>query len=433
MKRVLTTELKKHAGQEVMLQGWVHRTRRLGQVTFIILRDRGGTGQIVVEGDGPNALKITNESVIQVIGSVRLDKRASGGAELQVSELKVISQADESLPLVVSSRDIKSAARLDTILQHRAISLRNLEIKAIFRIQAEIISSFRDFLSDHGFMEISTPKIVACATEGGSELFPIQYFERKAYLAQSPQFYKQMMVGAGLERVFEVGKAYRAESHNTARHINEFISLDYEMGFIQDEQDIINMEIQLLKYIFQRVRDNCSCELEMHNAQVPEVSDIPQIRFLKAKEKLGQLYGKISDEEGDLSTKEEQKLCDYIKAEYNSELVYVTHYPRSKRPAYTMPNSEYPELTRSFDLLFRGLEVTTGGQRIHHYDRLVDSLRNRGLDIRDFESYLEAFKYGMPPHGGLAIGAERLTMKLLKLSNIREACLFPRDRTRLTP
>jgi nondiscriminating aspartyl-tRNA synthetase len=433
MKRVLTSELREHAGQKVMIQGWVHRIRKLGQVTFIVLRDRGGLGQIVVEGDKIDALQLMNESVIQVTGSVKSDDRASGGAELQAVELKVISQTTEPPPIAVNSKDIRSTARLDTILQHRAVSLRNPEIKAIFRVQAEIMAAFRDFLTDQGYTEISTPKIVSCATEGGAELFSLQYFERKAYLAQSPQFYKQMLVGSGLERVFEVGKAYRAESHNTPRHINEFISLDYEMGFIEDEQDVIGMEIEFLKYMFGRIRETCSHELEIYDAEVPEITEIPQIRLRDAKEKLRQLYGEINSEEGDLSTEEERKLCEYSLREYDSELIYVTHYPRAKRPAYTMPDSEDAELTRSFDLLFRGLEITTGGQRIHQYDLLVESLQARGLDIADFESYLEAFKYGMPPHGGLAIGAERLTMKLLGLKNIREACLFPRDRTRITP
>ena len=234
MKRILASELKEHAGQKVMMQGWVHRIRRLGQVTFMILRDRSGMAQVVVEGDQISSDKLANESVIQMAGSVRLDHRAQGGAELQASALKIITQPVESPPLAVNSKDIYSTVRLDTILKHRAISLRNPKIRAVFRVQAEIIAAFRDFLTDRDFTEINTPKIVSCATEGGAELFSVQYFEKNAYLAQSPQLYKQMMVGAGFERVFEVGKAYRAESHNTARHINEFVSLDYEMGFIED-------------------------------------------------------------------------------------------------------------------------------------------------------------------------------------------------------
>jgi len=433
MERALTCQLKKYAGQEVMMQGWVHRTRKLGQVTFIVLRDRGGLGQAVIEGDQHDPIQLMNESVIQIEGLARLDERAQGGAELQVSKLKVISQPVEPPPFAINSKHIYSAARLDTILKHRAISLRNPRIRAIFKVQAELIAAFRDFLTKQGFTEICTPKIVSCATEGGAELFPVQYFEQKAYLAQSPQFYKQIMVGSGLERVFEVGKAYRAESHNTARHINEFVSLDYEMGFIKDEQDVINMEVELLKYVFQRVQDSCAEELDIYAVQVPQITEIPQIPLAEAKAKLKQLYGVKNGAEGDLSPEEEKMLCEYSRREYGLDLIYVTHYPASKRPAYTMPDSEDGNLTKSFDLLFKGLEITTGGQRIHQYDLLVESLKNRGLDIEDFESYLEAFRYGMPPHGGLAIGAERLTMKLLGLKNIREACLFPRDRTRLAP
>ena len=433
MKRVLISELKEHAGQKVMMQGWVHRIRKLGQITFIVLRDRSGLGQVVIEQGQIDAAQLTGESIVQVQGQARLDNRAQSGAELQVSALKVIAQPVGALPVAVSSKQICSTTRLDTILEHRAISLRNPGIRAIFKVQAQLIAAFRDFLTEHGFTEISTPKIVSCATEGGAELFPVQYFERKAYLAQSPQFYKQIMVGSGFERVFEVGKAYRAEHHNTARHINEFVSLDYEMGFIEDEQDVISTEVELLRYMFESVRESCSEELELYDAQVPEITEIPQIRLGEAKERLTQLHGATNGGEGDLSPEEERKLCEYSQCEFGSDLIYVTHYPKSERPAYTMPDSKDPDLTRSFDLLFRGLEVTTGGQRIHQYGLLVESLLSRGLDIEDFASYLEAFKYGMPPHGGLAIGAERLTMKLLKLKNVREACLFPRDRTRLTP
>jgi len=240
------------------------------------------------------------------------------------------------------------------------------------------------------------------------------------------------MVGSGYERVFEVGKAYRAEHHNTTRHINEFVSWDYEMGFINNENDVIAMEVELLKYLFERVSHQCSHEMEMLNATTPKFTDIPKIRLHEAQEILTKQYGKQCSE-GDLDPEGERLLCQFALEEYGAELIYVTYYPRSKRPMYTMPDDENPELTRSFDLLFRGLEVTTGGQRIHQYDMLIAEMQKRGIDPADFAFYLEAFRYGMPPHGGLAIGAERLTMQLLGLQNIREACLFPRDRTRLTP
>jgi nondiscriminating aspartyl-tRNA synthetase len=405
----------------------------MGKVMFIVLRDRGGLAQGVVEGDDLNINQLMSESIIEVEGAVRLDERAPGGAEMEISSLHIISQPVDIPPVAVNSKDIYSTARLDTILKHRSISLRNPALRAVFKVQEVIVAAFRDFLTQQDFTEINTPKIVSSATEGGAELFPVQYFEQTAYLAQSPQFYKQMMVGSGFERVFEVGKAYRAENHNTARHINEFLSLDFEMGFIRDEQDVIQMEIDLLSCIFRKVREMCSEELAIYNTQVPEITHVPQIRLSEAKVKLKKFYNLNSEDEADLNPEEERKLCEYAHREYGSELIYVTHYPRSKRPAYTMPDMEYPELTKSFDLLFRGLEVTTGGQRIHQYNMLLDSLQKRRLDPSGFDSYLEAFKYGMPPHGGLAIGAERLTMQLLRLKNIRQACLFPRDRTRLTP
>jgi len=283
-----------------------------------------------------------------------------------------------------------------------------------------------------GFLEVHTPKIVASGTEGGTELFPVQYFERTAYLAQSPQFYKQMLVGAGYERVFEVGPVYRAEPHSTTRHLNEYISLDIEMGFIESEQDLLALEARLLRHMFARVHERCAKELEMYGVTVPKIPErIPQITLAQAHEILHERFDKRIA--GDLDPESERLLCRYAQEEWGCELLFVTHYPREKRPMYAMPDSHNPALTRSFDLLYKGLEITTGGQRIHEYEQLVESIRGRGLDPTNFEFYLEVFKYGMPPHGGFAIGAERLTMQLLNLSNVREASFFPRDRTRLTP
>jgi nondiscriminating aspartyl-tRNA synthetase len=258
----------------------------------------------------------------------------------------------------------------------------------------------------------------------------VQYFERTAYLAQSPQFYKQMLVGAGFERVFEVGPVYRAEPHSTTRHLNEYISLDIEMGFIESEQDLLALEARLLRHMFARVRERCARELAIYGATVPDVPErIPQITFADAQKILREQFNKHTD----LDPESERLLCRYAQEELGSELLFVTHYPKEKRPMYAMPDPENPALTRSFDLLYKGVEITTGGQRIHEYERLVESMRGRGLDPANFEFYLEVFKYGMPPHGGFAIGAERLTMQLLNLSNVREASFFPRDRTRLTP
>jgi len=433
MKRVLASEISQFVGQMVNIQGWVHRCRILGQLMFVLVRDRTGLIQTVLEGDLSTKSELPNECVVSMNGCVHADERAMGGVELRVTEIKVLSHSERILPFEVNAPKSWAKERLDTLLEHRALSVRRLDIRAIFRVQAEIIASFRDFLQEKCFTEIHTPKIVVSATEGGAELFSMQYFEQPAFLAQSPQLYKQIMVGSGFERVFEVGKAYRAEKHDTARHINEFVSLDYEMGFINDENDVIQMEVELLKYLFERIARKCANEIEMLSATVPQITDIPKIKLHDAKAILAEHYGKQYPQEKDLDPEGERLLCKYAHEKYGKELIYVTHYPRFLRPMYTMPDEEDPNLTRSFDLLFRGLEVTTGGQRIHQYDRLVFEMQQRGIDAANFEFYLEAFRYGMPPHGGLAIGAERLTMQLLGLQNIREASLFPRDRTRLTP
>ena len=298
-------------------------------------------------------------------------------------------------------------------------------------LQAALAQGFGEFLKNEGFTQVYTPKIVAEGTEGGTGLFELKYFEKKAYLAQSPQFYKQMLVGAGYERVFEIGHVYRAEEHNTIRHLNEYVSMDLEMGFIENEVDIMQLETRLIKYIFQYVTNQCKKELELLKVEFPKIGEeIPSMKLSEAIEILKTEYGK-KDLTKDIDPEGEKLICQYVKEKYNSEFIFLTHYPLSKRPMYTMP--EGTESTHSFDLIFRGLEITTGGQRIHNYQQLKESISSRGLNVESFDGYLEVFKYGMPPHGGLAIGLERLTSQLLRLRNVREVTLFPRDRDRIAP
>jgi nondiscriminating aspartyl-tRNA synthetase len=430
MQRTLASDVPKKIGERVFLQGWVNNLRPLGKLCFIVLRDRSGLIQTVLY-DRPDLVKqLHEEAVIELVGRVRPDPRAPHGCEVEVHELEIVRTPVDTLPIQVNRPALNT--KLETRLAHRVLSLRNPQVGAIFRVQAELVHGFREFLIREGFLEVHTPKIVASGTEGGTELFPVQYFERTAYLAQSPQFYKQMLVGAGFERVFEVGPVYRAEPHSTTRHLNEYISLDIEMGFIESEQDLLALEARLLEHIFARVQERCASELEMYGVTVPKVPEkIPQITLARAHEILHERFDKRAV--GDLDPESERLLCCYAQEELGCELLFVTHYPREKRPMYAMPDPHNPALTRSFDLLYKGLEITTGGQRIHEYEQLVESIRGRGLDPANFEFYLEVFKYGMPPHGGFAIGAERLTMQLLNLSNVREASFFPRDRTRLTP
>lgn len=432
MKRTLACEVPKKIGETVFLQGWVNNLRPLGKLCFLVLRDRSGVIQTVLY-DCPDLVRdLKEEAVVELTGRVRPDARAPHGCEVEVHELKILRTPVETLPIQINRPHSVLNTKLETLLTHRVLALRNPEIGAIFKVQAELIHGFREFLIEEGFLEVHTPKIVASGTEGGTELFPVQYFERTAYLAQSPQFYKQMLVGAGFERVFEVGPVYRAEPHSTTRHLNEYISLDIEMGFIESEHDLLALEARLLRHMFARVKERCAKELELYKATVPDVPEkIPQITLAEAHKILQEKFNKHNS--GDLDPESERLLCRYAQEELGCELLFVTHYPREKRPMYAMPDSENPALTRSFDLLYKGLEITTGGQRIHEYERLIESMRGRGLDPGNFEFYLEVFKYGMPPHGGFAIGAERLTMQLLNLANVREASLFPRDRTRLTP
>jgi nondiscriminating aspartyl-tRNA synthetase len=429
-KRVLSRELPAHTGHEVLIAGWVHQVRQLGNLAFLVVRDRLGLVQCVLEG-ALAGLAIENESVVQVQGKAVATDKVALGAEVWAKSVTVIAPAVRALPFELNKKNLK--AGLDLQLDHRPLSLRHPKVNAVFRIQSTIAGAFREYLSRQGFTEIHTPKIVATGTEGGSNLFPIQYFEQQAYLAQSPQFYKQMMVGAGFERVFEIAPVFRAEEHNTSRHANEYTSLDVEMGFIQSEHDLMDLETALLQHIFARLQEQCEPELALHGATLPDLSGgIARISMAEAKAILERRFGKISTD-ADIDGEGERLLCQYVAEQGKPALVFVTGYPTAVRPMYAMPAAENPEVTHSFDLLMNGLEITSGGQRIHDPHMLVESMRRKGLNPESFASYLEVFYHGMPPHGGFAIGLERLTARILDLKNIREATAFPRDRTRLTP
>lgn len=427
--RVLTSELPAQVGRYVTVQGWTHKFRRLGGVGFLLMRDRSGVVQCVLEGALADQT-ITSESVVAITGKVVEQSKAPGGLEVRAESVEVISQAMAPLPFEINKNGL--TAGLESILDHRVLSLRQSKNHGIFQVQATLAGAFREHLAAHGFTQIFTPKIVATGTEGGSNLFPIHYFDQKAYLAQSPQFYKQMMVGAGYERVFEIAPVYRAEEHNTSRHLNEYTSLDVEMGFIESEHDLMDLEVNLLRHMFGKVAGECAPVLEAFGVEAPAVGEIPRIPMAQAQEILVRKYGKISPK-GDLDPEGERLICQHVAQSGDAALVFVTRYPREVRPMYAMPAPEDESLTASFDLLMNGLEVTTGGQRIHHPAMLEASLRSRGMNPEGFSHYLELFQLGMPPHGGFAIGLERLTARLLGLANIREATAFPRDRTRLTP
>ena len=429
--RVLSSQLSGMSGKRVRLEGWVHRVRDLGAVRFLLLRDRAGIAQVVV----PAELDLGNigcESVVRVDGDARRESRAPGGCEVAASRIDTIASAQPP-PLEVFKPPAVARHRFETLLEHRAVSLRVPEVLDVFRVQAEILRSFRDFLRSRGFTEITTPKIVLAWAEGGSALFEVKYFHGAAYLNQSPQFYKQMMVGSGLERVFEVGHVYRAEKSETARHLTEYVSLDLEMGFIRDEQEVLRMVGDLLGAILRSVSERCGAELHRRGIMLPVFDEIPQVSFPEAREVLRDEFGKTAGIEGDLDTEGERLISQWAQREHGSELVFVTGYALDKRPMYTMPDEGQPGLSRSFDLLYRGTEIVTGGQRIHDHQQLVAAIRGAGSDPADYAGYLAAFRHGMPPHGGMGMGLERLTKEVMRLANIREACLFPRDRNRLTP
>jgi nondiscriminating aspartyl-tRNA synthetase len=423
--RVLTSNLKAYVGQEVRLQGWVHWRRDLGGIKFLVLRDRTGLAQCVL---GPQVHIPLPESSVTVTGKVVENDKAPGGIELHQCAVEVVSAAVEAAPVEVSKEEWR--ANPETLLDYRYVSLRGVKERAVLKVQAELVRAFRDFLTGEAFTEIFTPKIVSAGAEGGANLFEVDYFGQKAYLAQSPQVYKQIMVGV-FERVFETAPVYRAEEHATSRHLNEYLSLDYEMGFIESEEDVMQVEERLLDYMLPLVADRCAPEFETLGVTPPQApGSIPRIPLAEARELIRNRYGyRVGGK--DIDPEGERLLSRWALEEHGSEFVFVTRYPREARPFYAY--AEPDGTTRSFDLLYKGLEVTTGGQRIHTYDALVASLEERGVDPSGFGGYLQVFRHGMPPHGGLAIGAERLTARMLGIANVRYARSFPRDRHRLTP
>jgi nondiscriminating aspartyl-tRNA synthetase len=427
--RVLSADASSYLGQLVTVKGFVHRIYDFGQLLFIHVRDRTGLLQCTLEGIQLDR-HILPESVVSVYGRMTESQKAPGGIEMRVEKLDVLSEPTVPLPFEINKKGLR--VKLDGILDHRVLSLREPSTHAVLSIQSALVAGFREFLQTQGFTQIFTPKIVGSGTEGGSNLFPVNYFEQSAYLAQSPQFYKQMMIGAGYERVFEIGPVFRAESHNTSRHLNEYTSLDVEIGFVENESELMQLETELLKYMFDYVAGNCRNELALHGLELPVITDIPRITLAEAQGILRTEYNKESPN-GDLDPEGERLICKHMAQSVAVPLVFITQYPLESRPMYALPMDDKQELTASFDLLFNGLEITTGGLRIHRIHELEMSIKRRRLNPENFTAYLDAFRYGMPPHGGFAIGLERLTSKLLNLANVREATAFPRDRHRLTP
>ncbi len=423
-------------GQTVVLMGWVHILRDKGRIKFLILRDEGGTVQITIPKKKVSeevfdiSGRLKPEAVVAVEGEVVEAPQSKTGVEVIPHSIHILNTSE---PLPIDVVEGKVSIELDTRLNYRILDLRKPTVNAIFRIQHSLVRFSREFLESNGFVEIHTPKIVAEATEGGANLFEIQYFERKAFLAQSPQFYKQLMLLAGFGRVFEIAPVFRAEKHNTRRHINEYTSFDFEMAWIGGVEDVMQMEEQMLSYAFAKTLEASERELKLLGVdlKVPK-TPFPRIKYAEVIDLLNSEGKEISIHD-DLDPESERMLGEIFPEKFGTDLVFITHYPLELRPAYTMPSLTDEGMTESFDLTYKGMEITTGGQRIHLYDLLVERFKAKGFNPDHFRFYLDPFRYGAPPHGGLGLGVERLTMQLLGLENIREAALLPRDRDRLTP
>lgn len=437
MKRVLNTDVNQHIGKKITVKGWLHKKRLLGGLTFIGVRDRSGLVQVLVE-DKDEVEKLRGMqvgTVLAVEGSVVEDKRAPGGAELHEPRLEVLVPVTDEPPIEIDKPIQHKSENLDTLFEYRALNVRNIQEQKIFKIRASINRYIRDFLTANEFVEIQTPKLLAEATEGGAEVFKLDYFGKEATLAQSPQFYKQMMVGA-YERVFEIGPAFRAELSATTRHMSELTMLDIEMGFVDSHDEVMDLVGELATKVLKEVYKKHEADLKSLNAPQLVLGDkVPKFTVAEIHELYTKANKTDTTEEKDLTPDEERWICDYAKKKHGSELVYATNFPIEAMKFYHRVNPDDEKTVLWGDLLFRGLEIATVPLREHRYDELVKQMKEAGLDPNapGFKYYLQAFKYGLPSHGGCGLGIDRFVEKIVGLSNVKEATLFPRDLNRLTP
>jgi nondiscriminating aspartyl-tRNA synthetase len=431
MERTMASDLAEHADEQVRLAGWVHHQRHLAQVSFLLLRDASGIRQVVIDDESQRAFATTllPETVVEIEGTVVASPQAPGGFEVHGPAITVLGTPADMPPLELRRPVLN--AQLPSLLDHAAVALRHPGIRAPFSISAASLAGFRSTLDGMGFTEIQTPKIVGAATESGANVFALDYFGRSAYLAQSPQLYKQVMVGV-FERVYETGPVFRAEPHDTARHLAEYVSLDAELGFIRDHRDVEVVLRAVLAGMVAAIEERAAAAVALLGLELPRVPDeIPRIHFHDAQRLIESATGDRVVGEPDLAPAHERWLGEYALAQHGSEFLFVEGYPMAKRPFYTHPEPGRPEFSNSFDLLFRGLELVTGGQRLHHYDDYLETLEPPARVALD--GYLEAFRHGMPPHGGFAIGLERWTARIVGVPNVRQVTLFPRDINRLSP
>ncbi|MCD8373469.1 MAG: aspartate--tRNA(Asn) ligase [Clostridia bacterium] len=428
------SEFKQNVDKVVTVKGAIHNIRDMSDFAFIILRTARELIQCVYSpefSDYRLAENVVEQASAQITGKVVKSETRDGSEryELQIHDIKILSVPAAVPPVVISKKQVN--CDLSVNLDYRPVTLRNPKERAVFKLQEGIQRGFREYLMSQGFTEIHSPKINFAGAEGGTTVFKLDYFGKQVYLAQSPQLYKQALVPV-FERVFEIAPVFRAEHHDTSRHLNEYISMDFEMGFIDSFTDIMDMETGTLRYIMELLKTEYAPEVELLKADIPVVDKIPCIRFKDAKELCVKKLKNITDMK-DFEPEEEAFLGKWAKQQYGSDFLFVTHYLSKKRPFYTMDDPDDPEVTLSFDLLFRGIEITSGGQRIHDYNMQVEKMKRLGMNPEEFDTYLMLHKYGAPPHGGLGLGLERLTMHLLGFKNVRYAAMFPRDINRVTP
>jgi len=432
--RTLTSIGPKDHGAQATLGGWVEDVRNLGGIAFLIVRQRAGTFQATVKKKSDEDLfnrasKVVRESVVAVRGTIQRNPEVRNGWELVAAAIDVLSPAAVPLPLPVAD---KVGADMDTRFDNRTLDLRKPGVRAIFRIRSIVTSALRSYLAGQEFVEVHTPKLAGAGAEGGATLFTTDYFGRKAYLSQSPQLYKQMLMSTGLDRVYEIAPAFRAEPSDTVRHVTEFTSFDAEVAWIERQEDFFPFLEGAIAHAVERVRSEAKAELEALQVTLKEVR-IP-FRRLDYSEALELLRGRGKRlRAGDDIDTEAEKLLGAAMQEQGHEIYFLTGYPTAIKPFYVMADAEEPDVSYSFDLEYKGDEMASGGQREHRYDVLLAKMKEKGLNPENFEFYLKAFRYGMPPHGGWGFGLDRFVQKLLDLPNIREAILFPRDRTRLVP
>jgi nondiscriminating aspartyl-tRNA synthetase len=438
-KRTILRETSRCIGEEVLVYGWVERRRDHGKLIFFDLRDRSAVVQCVaIPQEHPGLEEQVNDVRSEYIVCVkafvkerpeRSKKDVPGGdVELEIRSLEVLSHPKEDLPVDISQEDM--GLQLETLLRYRHLTLRNEKVRSLFRVYASLVETYGNHMRSRDFLEIKSPKLLESATEGGANFFKVQYFEKEAYLAQSPQFYKQAGVGA-FERVFEIGTVFRAEPHFTTRHVNEYTGFDAELGFIESFENVMDELERVVWALMGAIREKHQKTLSLYGVKIPEEKEIPRISLKETEKILKKEFNK-EIEDGDIDSEGERMIGKYVKERYGSDFVFLTHYPTAIRPFYAMPSKD-EKVTESFDLIFRGLEIATGGQRIHDYNQLVASIESHGLNPDDFSSYLDMFRYGMPPHGGWGLGSERIIQQMFGLKSIKEAVLYPRDVRRLSP